>query len=84
MPFISFEDLLDSIEDLAVDVADRVMKIDKDLLLAVNPKFVAPQKPFVRLDYGDAIEYCRKNNIYKDPANKIFHEWGDVRKIHLI
>ncbi len=37
-PFISFDDLLDRIEDLIVDVVDRVLKHpEADLLYQVNP-----------------------------------------------
>lgn len=36
-PFIEFEDLLTQIEDLVVDVSERVMKKAGDLVLQVNP-----------------------------------------------
>jgi asparaginyl-tRNA synthetase len=37
-PFISFEDLLDRIEDLIVDVVDRVLKHPEAyLLFEINP-----------------------------------------------
>ena len=36
-PFIEFTDLLDQIEDLVVDVADRVMKAGGDLVKEINP-----------------------------------------------
>ncbi|CAF5090341.1 unnamed protein product, partial [Rotaria sp. Silwood1] len=48
-PFISFDDLLDRIEDLVVDVVDRVLKHpEAHLLFEVNPSFKAPKKPFKR------------------------------------
>jgi len=36
-PFITFEDLLDGLEDLVVDVVDRVMKSCGSLILELNP-----------------------------------------------
>ena len=40
-PFIEFEDLLDRIEDLLVDVIDRLMKSPAGkLVYELNPKFV--------------------------------------------
>lgn len=75
--FISFDELLDSIEDLIVDVVDRVMKnpVSRELLLFFNPNFVPPQKPFKRMDYGDAIIYLKENNITKDDGT--FYEFGE-------
>lgn len=77
-PFITFEDLLHSIEDLVVDVATRVATGPyKDLLFAVNPHFKVPSKPFKRMNYSDAVKYCREHNIYKDESSKTHFEFGD-------
>eukprot|EP01112_Ceratiomyxa_fruticulosa_P009643 TRINITY_DN2524_c0_g1_i1.p1 TRINITY_DN2524_c0_g1~~TRINITY_DN2524_c0_g1_i1.p1 ORF type:complete len:656 (-),score=148.41 TRINITY_DN2524_c0_g1_i1:158-2125(-) len=76
-PFITFEDLLNSIEDLVVDTSERVVKEFGELLHTVNPNFKVPKRPFKRLDYTAAIEYCREHNIYKDPENKVHFEFGD-------
>jgi asparaginyl-tRNA synthetase len=77
LPFITFDDLLEALEDLICDVTKRIFEKSKDLLLSINPKASIPKKPFKRLDYADAIEFCRKNNIYKDPESKIHFEFGD-------
>ncbi|XP_053617692.1 asparagine--tRNA ligase, cytoplasmic [Plodia interpunctella] len=75
-PFISFEDLLDRIEDLVVDVVNRILKSPaRDLVYDLNPNFVPPKKPFKRMTYVEAIEYLRKNKITKDDGS--FYEFGE-------
>jgi len=64
--FIKYEELLALLEDMVVDVAERLVKKAKPLLDAVNPKFELPKKPFMQMNYSDAIEYCRTHNIKKE------------------
>lgn len=76
LPFITFEDLLQHIEDLICGVVDRVLaspygKIVKEL----HPEFVPPKRPFKRMKYAEAIEYLRNNNITKDDGT--FYEFGE-------
>ncbi|XP_034827945.1 asparagine--tRNA ligase, cytoplasmic [Maniola hyperantus] len=74
--FITFEELLDRIEDMVVDVVDRVLASPEGHLVhELNPKFKPPQKPFKRMTYIEAIEYLRENNITKDDGT--FYEFGD-------
>ncbi|ETO34268.1 asparaginyl-tRNA synthetase, cytoplasmic isoform 2 [Reticulomyxa filosa] len=40
LPFISYNDLLDCLEDMVVDVCARIIKDHGDLLKSLNPKFV--------------------------------------------
>jgi len=75
--FLTYQDLLDLLEDMCVDVAKRLYSKAKDLLHHINPGFQVPSKPFVRMDYSDAIKYCRTHNIYKDEELKIHFEFGD-------
>lgn len=77
MGFITFNDLLDTIEDMVVNVAERLFDAHKDLLLAVNPQFKVPKKPFRRMDYSDAIQWLREHKVYKDEESKTEYEFGD-------
>ena len=79
-PFISFagpNGLLDRLEDLITDVIDRVVKDEAagPIIKEFNPDFVPPVKPFLRLDYGDAIKYLREHNITKEDGT--FYEFGE-------
>lgn len=60
-----------------VDVCDRVMKSPyKDLILELNPGFQTPKKPFLRMNYTEAIEYLKANDITKEDGT--FYEFGEV------
>ncbi|XP_018400161.1 PREDICTED: asparagine--tRNA ligase, cytoplasmic [Cyphomyrmex costatus] len=75
-PFITFDDLLDRLEDLICDVVERVLKSPLGYLVKeLNPNFQVPKKPFKRMNYSDAIEYLRKNNITKEDGS--FYEFGE-------
>jgi len=76
-PFISFDDLLDSIEDLVVDTYERVMQYAADKLKQINPKAAVPKRPFRRMNYTDALQFCREHNIYKNDATKEYFVFGD-------
>jgi len=75
--FITYDDLLNILEDMVVDVAERLMKKAGPELKSLNPNFEVPQRPFLRMDYSDAIKYCREHNIYKDEETKTHFEFGD-------
>ncbi|KAH8413454.1 hypothetical protein KR009_011342, partial [Drosophila setifemur] len=75
-PFISFDDLLDRLEDLVCDVVDRVLKSPWGYLVKeLNPDFKPPQKPFRRMNYEDAIKWLKENNVTKDDGT--FYEFGE-------
>lgn len=77
-PFISFDDLLDRLEDLICDVVDRVLKSPLGpLVKELNPEFQVPKRPFRRMNYSEAIEYLKENNITKEDGS--FYEFGEVR-----
>lgn len=62
-PFINFNDLLERVEDLVVDVTERVLKSPLGHLVEeLNPGFKAPKKPFKRMDYADGYTL---NIVYK-------------------
>nr|CAG4643805.1 EOG090X030S [Lepidurus arcticus] len=75
-PFISFDDLLGRLEDLVCDVVDRVLASPAaEIVMELNPGFKKPQRPFKRMDYSEAIEYLKANNITKDDGT--FYEFGE-------
>ncbi|XP_048482253.1 asparagine--tRNA ligase, cytoplasmic isoform X2 [Plutella xylostella] len=76
-PFISFTDLLDRLEDLVVDVVERVLASDegKALVHDLNPNFKKPERPFKRMAYTEALEWLKTNNVTKEDGS--FYEFGD-------
>lgn len=75
-PFISFNDLLDRLEDLICDVVDRVLKSPyAQLVYELNPGFKVPSRPFLRMNYSEAIEYLREHDIRKEDGT--FYEFGE-------
>jgi len=75
--FLSFEELLNILEDMVVDVAERVLAKAPDMLNFLNPKFTVPKRPFMRMNYADAVKFCRDHDIYKDDEKKEHFEFGD-------
>ncbi|KAG9293554.1 hypothetical protein G9A89_005557 [Geosiphon pyriformis] len=77
MAFINFDDLLDILEDLICDTIDRVLANKKiaELIYSLNKDFKKPERPFLRLDYKDAIDYLKKNDIKKEDGT--FYEFGE-------
>lgn len=75
-PFITFDDLLDRLEDLVCDVVQRVLESPiGHIVHDLNPDFKSPSRPFLRMNYSEAIEYLRKNNIKKEDGT--FYEFGE-------
>ncbi|EDV98736.1 asparagine--tRNA ligase, cytoplasmic [Drosophila grimshawi] len=75
-PFITFEDLLNRLEDLVCDVVDRVLKSPWGYLVKeLNPDFKPPTKPFRRMEYADAIKWLKEHNVTKDDGT--FYEFGE-------
>ncbi|XP_030561676.1 asparagine--tRNA ligase, cytoplasmic isoform X1 [Drosophila novamexicana] len=75
-PFITFDDLLDRLEDLVCDVVDRVLKSPWGYLVKeLNPDFKPPKKPFRRMPYADAIKWLKENNVPKEDGT--FYEFGE-------
>lgn len=49
--------------------------LSKEILDEFNPNFVPPKKPFKRMNYVDAIEYLKENNITKEDGS--LYEFGE-------
>eukprot|EP01106_Pelomyxa_sp_JSP_P002168 TRINITY_DN132_c0_g1_i10.p1 TRINITY_DN132_c0_g1~~TRINITY_DN132_c0_g1_i10.p1 ORF type:complete len:338 (-),score=125.47 TRINITY_DN132_c0_g1_i10:81-995(-) len=78
MPFIKFEDLLTHLEGMICEVCGKVMERAGPLVAYLNPAFVPPKRPFLRMTYRDAIAYCRQNNILNTETGKAFEEGEDI------
>ncbi|KAF7244057.1 hypothetical protein EG68_10483 [Paragonimus skrjabini miyazakii] len=74
-PFIDFNDLLNRIEDLVVDVTNRVMQLSGNLIKEINPDFVPPKGPFKRMQYEEAIKLLNNLGITKEDLTPF--EFGD-------
>uniref|UniRef100_A0AAQ5YFC8 Asparagine--tRNA ligase, cytoplasmic n=1 Tax=Amphiprion ocellaris TaxID=80972 RepID=A0AAQ5YFC8_AMPOC len=75
-PFMTFEDLLNRLEDLVCDVVDRVLKSPAaQLLYDINPNFKPPKRPFKRMNYSEAIEWLKEHDIKKDDGS--YYEFGE-------
>jgi asparaginyl-tRNA synthetase len=75
-PFITYEDLLDRIEDLIKYIVSSVTTRDyEQLMTEINPGFVVPQFPLRRMDYSDAIAWLAAHGVTKDDGTA--YEWGD-------
>lgn len=76
-PFITFEQLLDTIEDLICDLIERVINdpVAGQILKQLNPGFKQPKKPFKRMEYSDAIKYLKDHKITKESGD--FYEFGE-------
>lgn len=77
MGFLTYDDLLNTLEDMVVDVAERIVARAGDMLKSVNPDFVPPKRPFLRMNYSDAIKWLNDNNVYKDEETKEHFQMGD-------
>ncbi|XP_076465067.1 asparagine--tRNA ligase, cytoplasmic-like isoform X1 [Babylonia areolata] len=75
-PFITFEDLLNKVEDLVCDVVDRVLKSPyAEYVRELHPEFKPPKRPFKRMNYTDAIVWLKENNVTKEDGT--FYEFGE-------
>ncbi|KAG4304074.1 hypothetical protein PORY_002438 [Pneumocystis oryctolagi] len=65
LAFLSFDELLNHLEELICSALDILLDdpIAIPLIKYLNPDLKKPQRPFLRMRYTDAIEYCNKHNI---------------------
>jgi len=69
---------LSHLENLICDVCEQLMKRVGDIVLAANPKFQVPKKPFRRMHYSDAIKYCNEHGILNSDTGKPFVYGEDI------
>ncbi|EIW71684.1 hypothetical protein TREMEDRAFT_71235 [Tremella mesenterica DSM 1558] len=75
--FIKFKDLLDHIEGMICEVVDVLLADPStaEIIHTLHPEFKPPQRPFMRLDYRDAITYLNEHDITKEDGTP--HVIGD-------
>ncbi|KAI9222683.1 hypothetical protein BC828DRAFT_345786 [Blastocladiella britannica] len=80
MAFITFDDLLDHLERMFTFVLDFVEAdtIGKKLLSELNPGFVRPRTPFMRMRYADAIQWLNDHGIHKEDDGTPFVFGDDI------
>lgn len=75
--FINFDMLLAHIEQIIAGTVDRLLADEKvnALIQQLNPGFTAPKRPFMRLNYKDAIKFLNDNGILNEEGKP--HAVGD-------
>ncbi|KAI9892296.1 MAG: hypothetical protein M1814_001495 [Vezdaea aestivalis] len=77
LAFIAFEDLLTHIEELICRVVDMILSDPKTgrMITELNPDFKAPERPFMRIKYADAITWLKEHEIVNEDGGE--HTFGD-------
>jgi asparaginyl-tRNA synthetase len=68
LAFLSFTDLLAHLEDVICSVIDIVLAdpVAAKFIKELNPTFVAPSRPFMRMKYTEAITWLNEHNILNE------------------
>jgi asparaginyl-tRNA synthetase len=84
LAFLDFDDLLTHIEEVICQTIDRLLATPPptaliDSLWPEGQSFQAPSRPFMRMDYRDAIKYLNEHNITRPGEDGVEgpHEVGD-------
>ncbi|QIW96211.1 hypothetical protein AMS68_001729 [Peltaster fructicola] len=77
LDFITFDDLLEHIEDMICSVLDITLSNPriKKMVEELNPDFKIPERPFLRMKYSDAIDWLREHDIPNEEGQP--HQFGD-------
>lgn len=77
LAFLTFEDMLEHIEKVLVDTVQKVLNdpIAGPLVEQLNPGFVAPSRPFMRMDYIDALDWLNEHGVPNEEGGKF--KFGD-------
>ncbi|KZO90602.1 asparaginyl-tRNA synthetase [Calocera viscosa TUFC12733] len=67
LAFINFDDLMTHIESIICETIDLLLTDPRiaELVQTLNPGFKPPKRPFMRLDYKDAIKYLNEHGIQR-------------------
>ena len=77
LDFITFDELLDHLELVMTRVVDLVLTNPQSakLIQELNPGFQAPERPFKRMKYADAIDWLFEHDIKNEDGEP--HKFGD-------
>ncbi|KAF8341840.1 asparaginyl-tRNA synthetase [Amanita rubescens] len=81
--FITFPELLEHIETIICETVDILLAdpVSSSLIRTLNPNFVAPTRPFMRISYVEAIQWLNQHGIERpeedDAGNVIKGENGE-------
>lgn len=75
--FLNFSELLEHLEQIICGTLDRVMAdpAAASLVAQLNPGFQLPSRPFMRMDYKDAIKWLNEHDVKTDSGEP--HKVGD-------
>ena len=77
LDFITFDDLLNHLEDIICGVLEIVLGNPRiaAMIQDLNPSFQMPERPFKRMRYADAIDWLREHDIKNEDDQP--HTFGD-------
>jgi asparaginyl-tRNA synthetase len=81
LAFITFEELLEHIEELICGTLDKLFELPgmEQAIKTLNPGFIKPERPFMRLDYRAAIAYLNEHKILNRDV-----EEGEEPRLHVV
>ncbi|CAE6490332.1 asparagine--tRNA ligase [Rhizoctonia solani] len=82
LAFITFDELMTHIEAVICETIDTLLEDPKmaELVYQLHPKFEKPKRPFMRMNYKDAIKYLVENGIKRkdeETEEMVDHVIGD-------
>ncbi|USW55940.1 Class II Aminoacyl-tRNA synthetase/Biotinyl protein ligase (BPL) and lipoyl protein ligase (LPL) [Septoria linicola] len=77
LDFITFDDLLEHLEDVICGVIDLVLDNPRyaKMIKELNPEFTKPARPFMRMKYSDAVQWLIEHEIPNEEGEP--HKFGD-------